>query len=168
MRPALLALLAVWVAAAPPTAEVVVRLRPSAQVGSAEVTVGQLAGVSGPDQAVRAVGAVVVAEGLRPGGVVRLTADQVRQALRSAGFDPRVVTVTGAREVVVRRTEAGATVRRGAWVRVVAAVGAVRVSAPATALEAGDPGDVVRVRVLPTRKEVLARVVGAGLVAVEF
>ncbi len=162
-------LLAVAVLAATASAgDVVVRLRPAARVEAAEVTLGQVASVSGPDRAVRALQAVVVAEGLKPGGVVRITAEGVRAALREAGFDPKAVTVTGAREVVVRRDEGSAVVRRGASVRVVAAVGAVRVSAGGVALEAGDTGDVVRVRVLATRKEVLARVVQPGLAAVVF
>ncbi|MCL6499663.1 MAG: flagella basal body P-ring formation protein FlgA [Firmicutes bacterium] len=166
---ALTALLVVAVLAAAASAGgVVIRLRSAARVEVAEVTLGQVASVSGPDRAVRALQAVVLAEGLRPGGVVRITSEDVRAALREAGFDPRAVAVTGAREVVVRRAEGSAAVRRGASVRVVAAVGAVRVSAGGVALEAGDAGDVVRVRVLATRKEVLARVIQPGLVAVVF
>lgn len=165
----LLALVLVAVLGVAAAAEgVVVRLRPSVRVDSAEVTVGEVASVLGPQRAVRAVQAVVVLEGVKPGAVVRIAADRVREALREAGFDLQAITVTGVREVVVRRDERSAAVRRGSSVRVVAAVGAVRVSANGVALQPGDAGDVVRVRVLATRKEVLARVVGPGLVAVLF
>jgi flagella basal body P-ring formation protein FlgA len=168
VRLGLVVVLVAALAAAVAAGEVVVRLRSAARVESAEVTLGEVAAISGPDRAVRALQAVVVAEGLKPGATVRLTDQQVRAALREAGFDPRAVTVAGAREVVVRRGDRSAAVRRGSSVRVVAAVGAVRVSASGVALEPGDAGDVVRVRVLATRKEVLARVVQPGLVAVVF
>ncbi len=146
----------------------VVRLRSAAQVDAQEVVLGDIAEVSGPERAVRALRAVVVADGVKPGAAVRVSAEQVRAALREAGFDPNWVAVTGAREVLVRRRDATAAVRKGASVRVVAAVGAVRVTATGVALEPGDPGDVVRVRVLATRREVAARVVQPGLVAVVF
>lgn len=165
----LLALVLVAILSVAASAEgVVVRLRPSVRVGAPEVTVGDVASVLGPERAVRAMQAVVVLEGVKPGAVERLPADRVREALREAGFDLQAVTVTGAREVVVRRDDRGAAVRKGSSVRVVAAVGAVRVSASGVALQPGDAGDVVRVRVLATRKEVLARVVQPGLVAVVF
>lgn len=168
MRLVLSLVLVAALAAGAAGSQVVVRLRSAARVESPEVTVADVASVSGPDRAVRAVQAVVVADGLKPGAELRLTAEQVRASLREAGFDPKAVTVAGAREVVVRRGDRTAAVRRGSSVRVVAAVGAVRVSASGVALEPGDPGDVVRVRVLATRKEVLARVVQPGLVAVVF
>lgn len=168
MRALLAVVLVVAVSAAAAAEGVVVRLRPSVRVETPEVTVGDLASVSGPERAVRAVQGVVVVDGVKPGAVVRVGADQVRRALQEAGFDPRVVTVTGAREALVRRGEGSAAVRKGSSVRVVAAVGAVRVSATGVVLEPGDAGDVVRVRVLATRKEVLAKVVQPGLVAVVF
>jgi hypothetical protein len=168
VRAGLVLLLAWALAAATPAPQVVVRLKSAARVERAEVTLQDVADLSGPEKAVRALRGVVVAEGLRPGSTVRLQLGQVQKAVREAGFDPNVVAVTGAREVVVRRGEAEAVVRKGATVRVVAAVGAVRVSTAGLALEPGDVGDTVRVRVLATRKEVLARVVEPGLVAVAF
>ncbi len=168
MRALLAVVLVVALAAAAAAEGVVVRLRSSVRVETPQVTVGDLASVSGPERAVRAVQSVVVVDGVKPGAVVRVGADQVRRALQEAGFDPRVVTVAGAREAVVRRGEGSAAVRKGSSVRVVAAVGAVRVSATGVVLEPGDAGDVVRVRVLATRKEVLAKVVQPGLVAVVF
>lgn len=168
MRGVLALFLVCVLVAAAPAPQVVVRLKSAAQVERAEVTLQDVADLSGPEKAVRALRGVVVAEGLRPGSAVRLKLGQVQRAVQEAGFDPNVVAVTGAREVVVRRGEAGAVVRKGAAVRVVAAVGVVRVSTAGLALEPGDVGDTVRVRVLATRKEILARVVEPGLVAVAF
>ncbi|MCS7236613.1 MAG: flagella basal body P-ring formation protein FlgA [Armatimonadota bacterium] len=169
MRGVLVLVTVVALAASGVAAEAaVVRLRSAAQVDTPDVTLGDVAQLSGPERAVRVLRALVVAEGLKPGGTVRVTVEQVRAALREAGFDLNWVSVTGAREAVVRRRDATAAVRKGASVRVVAAVGAVRVSTSGVALEPGDEGDVVRVRVLATRREVVARVVQPGLVAVVF
>lgn len=163
---AALAALSLLAPAAP--AGLVVRLRATARVEGPEVTLREVAVLSGPANAVRAAGEVVLAEGVKPGGAVRVTAADVRAALRGAGFDAKSISVVGAREVLIRRGEASAAVRRGRGVRVVAAVGLVRVTTTGLALEAGDVGDTIRVRVLATRREVLARVVEPGLVAVAF
>lgn len=168
MRVLAATLLVVCLAVAAAAGGLVVRLRATAQVQGPDVTLREVAVLTGPANAVRAAGEVVVAEDLKPGGTVRIPAAQVVAALRAAGFDPKAVSVAGAREVLVRRSETTATVRRGASVRVVAAVGVVRVTATGVALEAGDVGDVIRVRVLATRREVQARVVEPGLVAVAF
>ncbi len=151
----------------PPTA-VTVRLRSSALVDGPEVTLSEVATLSGPQAAVRTLERAVVRVGLRPGERVRLGAREILDALAQAGYDISRIRLAGAREVVVRRTDRSAAVRKGSAVQVVAAVGGIRVSAPGVALESGDPGQVIRVRVTPTRKEVAARVVQPELVAVVF
>ncbi|MDR7417235.1 MAG: flagella basal body P-ring formation protein FlgA [Armatimonadota bacterium] len=166
MKP--LALAGLLLALATPPATVTVRLRGSAVVESPEVTLGELAALSGPERMVRALERMVVRTDLRPGQLLRISAREILDALAQAGFDTTRLRLTGAREVVVRRTDRSAAVRRGSAVRVVAAVGLVRVSAPGVALESGDLGQVIRVRVIPTRKEVAARVVQAEQVAVVF
>ncbi|MCS7173174.1 MAG: flagella basal body P-ring formation protein FlgA [Armatimonadetes bacterium] len=147
---------------------VTVRLHGNAFVDDPEVTLGEIASLGGPERMVQALERVVVRTGLRPGQTLRLSAREVLDALVQAGFDADRLRLTGAREVLVRRTDRSAAVRRGSAVRVVAAVGAIRVSAPGVALESGDPGQVIRVRVIPTRREVAARVVRPELVAVVF
>ncbi len=161
-------LLAGLLALAAPTEVITVRLRSSAVVDGPEVTLGELAALVGPQAAVRALERAVVRAGLRPGESVRLGAQEILAALAQAGFDTNRIRLAGAREVVVRRTDRTAAVRKGSAVQVVAAVGLIRVSAPGVALESGDPGQVIRVRVIPTRKEVAARVVQPELVAVVF
>jgi len=164
----LLVLAGLLLALTAPAAPVTVRLRGSAVVESPEVTLGELAVLTGPERMVRTLERTVVRADLRPGQLLRISAREILDALAQAGFDTTRLRLLGAQEVVVRRTDRSATVRRGRAVRVVAAVGLVRVSAPGVALESGDPGQVIRVQVIPTRKEVAARVVEAELVAVVF
>ncbi|MDR5708981.1 MAG: flagella basal body P-ring formation protein FlgA [Armatimonadota bacterium] len=166
MKPLLLAGLLLALAASPGT--VTVRLRSSALVDDPEVTLGEIASLAGPERMVRALEQAVVRVDLRPGQTLRLSAREVLETLVQAGFDAGRIRLVGAQEVLVRRTDRSAAVRRGSSVRVVAAVGAIRVSAPGVALESGDPGQAIRVRVIPTRREVVARVVQPELVAVVF
>lgn len=59
-------------------------------------------------------------------------------------------------------------VRRGDRVNIVAGNGRVRVSAPGEVRDAGAHGDMVRVRNLMSRQEILARVVDGGTVETTF
>jgi hypothetical protein len=152
---------------------VTVRLRPSARVTDEEVRLGEVASLSGPVNTVRALREVVVLRHLAPGDVQRLAAGQILAALAAAGFDVQRIVLSGAKEVVVRRVGTAQVaspegVSRGAAVRVVAAIGGIRVWTTGVTLQAGEVGELVRVRILTTRREVVCRVVEPGLVAVEF
>ncbi|MFZ5775710.1 MAG: flagellar basal body P-ring formation chaperone FlgA [Thermodesulfobacteriota bacterium] len=59
-------------------------------------------------------------------------------------------------------------VARGETVSIVARTSTVRVSTPGMAKEAGALGETIRVKNLTSRKEIMARVAGAGLVETEF
>lgn len=184
----LLALLGL-IAAPAHAVTVTVTLAASARVATEAVTVAQVATLGGSEVAMKLVGQVVVVPSVRPGATATVTAAQVAAALSAAGFDMKGISVAGATRVTVRRevavgapsapaappaaTAASGTppeplVTRGSTVQVVAAVGPIRVTAPGIALGSGAQGQVITVRVLPTRREVAAVVVGRGQVATQF
>lgn len=171
--------------------QVVVTLKPYANVAESMVRIGSVAEVQGGTSALRArIAALDLVEFNRVRPETAVTRDQVYFRMRLAGIEERAVQMTGAVRTTVRWSDVPALVQVKATtapspsdttadqvpvqlkvrdqVRLVAKIGPVRVTALGEALQEGRVGQTIRVRNIDSNKIVSGRVVDRNIVEVEY
>jgi hypothetical protein len=162
--------------AAPDDGEpVVVSLRSVAPVTAAPVCVRNVASLAGGPAALRErIAGLDVADLPRPGAALPIRAELIAYRIQMAGIPRGRFRVEGAPQVVVRPlggapgSDNPVLVRQRDLVKAVARVGGLCVTAKAEAEQDGRAGDLIRVRNIDSKKEIVGRVVDRGLVEVEY